>query len=173
MGKLKSFNIYLADILGWFIMLIVLLIVVDVTGRFFFNKPLMGQVEISIVLLAWVLFLSLAYGLIQSAHVRVTLVTLRLRPPYNIIAEAFNIGVSLLFFIVGAYAGWQQFKLSFSVGEEMPSPIWIPYWLPKLALPIGCFLMGVVLLFDLIFLLQTSRVEEKPLLESQSKGEQL
>ena len=152
MGRLKSFNAHLATLLGWLTLLIVFLIVIDVSGRFFFNKPFMGQVEISIVLLAWILFLSLAYGLIRDAHVRVTLITMRLRPPFGNVAEVFNILVSLAFFVFGIYASWQQFRLSFAVAEEMPSPIWIPYWLPKMALPIGCFLMGMVLIANLLSL---------------------
>ncbi len=34
---------------------------------------------------------------------------------------------------------------SFAIGEEMAAPIWIPFWLPKLALPVGCLLIGIQL----------------------------
>jgi len=67
----------------------------------------------------------------------------------------------LLFFAFGVYAGWDQFKLSFMIGEKMAAPIWIPFWLPKLALPVGCFLILTVLGLDLLSRFFNSRGKEK------------
>jgi TRAP-type C4-dicarboxylate transport system permease small subunit len=162
MRKILSFHRGLATALGLLVIVLTILIVVDVSGRFFFNKPLKGGVEISRAVLAWILFLSLAYGLIQRAHVRVTLITMRLKPRLHFMAEVFTALVSLLFFGFGFYSGWEQFKLSFVVGEEMAAPIWIPFWLPKLALPIGCFLIGAHLIIDLVSHFQNAGGEPKP-----------
>lgn len=162
MRKILSFHKGLATALGLLVIVLTLLIVVDVGGRFFFNKPLKGGVEISRTVLAWILFLSLAYGLIQGTHVRVTLITMRLKPRLHFMAEVFTALVSLLFFGFGFYSGLEQFKLSYMIGEEMAAPIWIPFWLPKLGLPIGCFLIGAHLSIDLIARLLNSGGRREP-----------
>ena len=150
MEKLMSFYRGLATVLGVLIMIIMFLIVIDVGGRYLFDSPLLGGVEVSRVVLAWILFLALVYGLVQGAHVRVSLVTNRLPPRLRLMSEVFTAVLSLGFFALATYSGWEQFKLSFEVLEEMPSPIWIPFWLPKLAVPVGCFLMAVQLGIDLV-----------------------
>lgn len=151
MGRLMSFYKGLATVLGVLVMVIMFLIVIDVGGRYLFDSPLLGGVEVSRVVLAWILFLALVYGLVQGAHVRVSLVINRFPPRLRLMSEVFTAVLSLGFFALATYSGWEQFKLSFEVSEEMPSPIWIPFWLPKLAVPIGCFLMAVQLGIDLVF----------------------
>jgi TRAP-type C4-dicarboxylate transport system permease small subunit len=151
MGRLMSFYKGLATVLGVLVMIIMLLIVIDVGGRYLFDSPLLGGVEVSRVVLAWILFLALVYGLVQGAHVRVSLVTNRFPPRLRLMSEVFTAVLSLGFFALAAYSGWEQFKLSYEVSEEMPSPIWIPFWLPKLAVPVGCFLMAAQLGIDLVF----------------------
>lgn len=150
MRKLMSFYKGLATVLGVLIMIIMFLIVIDVGGRYLFNSPLLGGVEVSRVVLAWILFLALVYGLVEGAHVRVSLVLNRFPPRLHFISEVLTAILSLGFFALATYSGWEQFKLSFEVAEEMPSPIWIPFWLPKLAVPIGCFLMAVQFGIDLV-----------------------
>ncbi len=138
-----NFHIWLANISGVLVIVMMLLIVVDVSGRYFFNSPLLGGVEVSRVVLAWILFLSLSYGLIRGAHVRVELITSRFPPRLRFILDIMVSILSLVFFVMAIYSGWLQFKLSFDVAEEMAAPIWIPFWLPKLAVPVGCFLIAL------------------------------
>jgi TRAP-type C4-dicarboxylate transport system permease small subunit len=162
MSRLLSFHKWVSTTLGLMVILLTLLIVVDVGGRFLFNKPLQGGIEISRVVLAWILFLSLAYGLIQNVHVRVSFLVDRLSPRLHRIADVFTALLSVGFFALGMYAGWEQFRTSFAIGEEMAAPIWIPFWLPKLALPVGCLLIGIQLGLDLTSRLLDFRMKEKP-----------
>ncbi len=150
MRKLMRFYEGLAFVLGALVLVIMFLFVIDVGGRYFFNSPLLGGVEISRVVLAWILYLSLVYCLVKGVHVRVTLLINRYPPRFHFMAEVFTLILSLGFFALATYAGWEQFKLSFKVAEEMPSPIWIPFWLPKLAVPIGCFFITVQFGIDLV-----------------------
>lgn len=143
MQKILNFHIWFANILGGLVIVMMLLIVIDVGGRYFFNSPLLGGVEISKVVLAWIFFLSLSYGLIRGAHIRVELITSRLPPRLRFILDIIVSVMSLGFFILGIYSGWLQFKLSFDVAEAMAAPIWIPFWLAKLAVPAGCFLIAL------------------------------
>ena len=68
----------LATLLGCLVLILMMVIIVDVVGRFVFNKPLPGGVEISMLLFVWVIFLPLAYVLFEGNHVRLTLFLVRL-----------------------------------------------------------------------------------------------
>ncbi len=145
MQKILSIHKKLATIFGLLVMVLMFLIVVDAGGRFLFNQPLSGGVEMSRVVLAWILFLPLAYALVQGTHVRVTMLIMRLPHRLHLAAEVLVAILSLLFFGLAIYAGWGQFWDSFIVGEDMGAPIWIPFWLAKLALPLGCLLIAAQL----------------------------
>ena len=137
------FHKNLANILGIFVLFLVLIIVVDAVGRFFFNKPLPGAIEGSRVILAWVLFLSLSYALLRGAHVQVQLFLLKYPDRIRLVVETLIDLLSLCFFGLISYSGWVQFWSSFKVGETMAAPIWIPFWLAKLAVPIGCVMFSI------------------------------
>jgi TRAP-type C4-dicarboxylate transport system permease small subunit len=161
MRGILRFHKGVSTALGLLVIFLTFLIVIDVGGRFLLNKPLKGGVEISRVVLAWILFLSLAYGLVQKAHVRVSILLDRLSPRLHLIADILIALFSLIFFALGIYAGWEQFRLSFVIGEEMAAPIWIPFWLPKLALPVGCLLISIQLVLDIVSYWTNLRSKEK------------
>lgn len=142
MEKIVRFHKSLANVLGLLIVLLVLIIAVDAGGRFLFNKPLPGPIEVSKVILGWVLFLSLAYALVQGTHIQVQLFLLRCPPRLRLVADILIDTLGLCFFGVITYSGWKQFWESFTVGETMPAPIWIPFWLAKLAVPVGCLMFA-------------------------------
>ena len=150
MQWMKRFHKRLATPLGVLVLLMMLLIVIDVVGRYLFSRPLLGGVEISRVMLAWILFGSLAYSLSQDAHIRVTVLTRRFSPRVRFLSERITALLGLVFFALALYAGWDQFKLSYDVGEEMAAPIWIPFWISKLAVPVGCALIMIQLGLNLI-----------------------
>lgn len=146
MQKLLRFQQTVANILGLLVLLLMLLIVIDVGGRFLFNAPLQGGVEISEILMTWLLCLPLAYALIKGVHVRVTVLSRRLPRLIEILGNI----LSLLFFGLITYVSWMKFLHSFSVGELMAATIWLPLWLQKLALPIGFFLFSLQLCFTVV-----------------------
>ncbi len=161
MQKLLSYQKALANILATLILALMFLIVVDVGGRFLLNKPLQGGVEISQIVLVWILFSGLAYALIQGAHVRVTLLLTYMGRRFNLAAEMLIRIASLIFFAFVIYGGWVLFWDSFLVGETMPAPIWLPLWAAKLAVPIGFSLIFVQLCFDLVAPLQAGKKTEE------------
>jgi TRAP-type C4-dicarboxylate transport system permease small subunit len=161
MKKIVSFQINLANILGLLVLIIVLLIVIDVVGRFIFNTPLPGTIELSRVMLAWVLFGSLAYGLVQRSHVRMELFLNHYPSRFRLVANIFIDVLSICFFILIGYGGWLQFLESFKVRETMAAPIWIPFWAAKLALPIGSFIFAGQFGVDIVARLQEAAKESE------------
>jgi TRAP-type C4-dicarboxylate transport system permease small subunit len=144
----------IANLCGLLVMILMFIIVVDSGGRFLFEKPFQGAVEISRIVLAWVLFGSLAFALVKGTHIRILLLLSRFPMNIRVTMEIIFYLLSIGFFALAMYAGWQQFLESYLIDEIMPSPIRIPFWLGKLAVPVGCFIF-VFQLF--VYLISTLR----------------
>jgi TRAP-type C4-dicarboxylate transport system permease small subunit len=149
MQRLLKLHNSLANVLGLLIILIVLIIVLEAGSRYLLNKPLPGPIEGSRVILAWILFMSLAYALFQRVHIQVQLFLDRYPRRVRFVMDNLIDVVSLCFFGILAYSGWLQFWESFKVGETMAAPIWIPFWLAKLAVPIGCLIFVIQFVINL------------------------
>lgn len=147
---LKNLNKWIAIVTGSLIIVVTLLIVIDSAGRFLFNKPLTGGVEISILLSAFIVFGGLAYALIQGAHVQFTLFEVMFPPKGRRICDIFINLMGMLFMAFALYATSGQFWESWLARETMMAAVKIPYWLAKLALPIGFFLITVQFGFYLV-----------------------
>jgi TRAP-type C4-dicarboxylate transport system permease small subunit len=150
MQKILKLQTVLADFVGALVMVIMLLIVIDVCGRYFFNAPLKGGIESSELMMTWLLFVPLAYGVVQNAHIRVTMLTMHLPPRLNIIVEIAGTVLSIAFFGAVTWVAWMRFWESFSAGEAMAASIWLPLWLQKMALPFGFFLFVVQLCVSMV-----------------------
>lgn len=112
---------------GVLLFLAMLEVIADVTGRYLFANPVPGTLEIGESLLAFVIFLSLAYVLIRGGHIRVTLFTERLPPKWQAWFDIFAtaVGFSLMLLIA-----WQSlpfalhsYKLK-EVGVCFPIPLY-------------------------------------------------
>jgi TRAP-type C4-dicarboxylate transport system permease small subunit len=154
MQRILTIHRVLANVAGFLVLVLILLIVVDAGGRFLFNKPFRGGTEISKILLAWVFFLPFAYALIQGTHVRITLVLTHLPHRLHLVAEVLIDLLSLVFLGLVVYASGKQFWESFIVGEVMAAPIWVPFWAAKLAVPVGCLLLAAQFSIHLVAYLQ-------------------
>ena len=116
---------------------VMLLVVSDVTGRYVFSNPIKGAVELEQIVLAFIAFLCLAYGLVRRTHLRVTLVTSRLSPRGQAGTEIIAGVVGLTFLILMTWGATEQFWASWSIQEIMWGLIPFPFWIPKLAMLVG------------------------------------
>lgn len=128
---------------GIIILVLMMLIVSDVSGRYLFLRPITGSVEIGQMMLAWVAFLTLAYALIKKTHVRVTLALSRFPQRVQLRAEIFAGLAGIAFFSFMTWGAILQFWSSWVVRELMPAAIDLPYWLPKLILLVGALFMTI------------------------------
>jgi TRAP-type C4-dicarboxylate transport system permease small subunit len=126
------------------------MILVDVTLRYFFLSPLAASVEISQLIEPWVVFLPFAYTLTVGGHVQVTLVTMRLPAKWRLVCDIFAYIVDFLFFSLLCYFSWVEFAQSFAIGEIMLASIRLPWWAGKLAMPLGCFFIGLQCIFQIL-----------------------
>jgi len=118
----------LLNIIGaiW-VVFIMVLIAVDVTGRAFFGAPLFGVpeiVKISVVGLVWC---QMAHTLRIGAHLRSTILVERLPPCARRFVEFVSFLLGAITFALIVYSGWDNMLESWRIGEyEGEEPVRVP-----------------------------------------------
>jgi TRAP-type C4-dicarboxylate transport system permease small subunit len=87
----------------------------DVIGRYFFNKPIKGTLEISEILLAGIVLFGLAYTSSIGRHVRIDTFVLLLSPRLQAIVGC---AISFLSLIIFFLIGWQGAELALQSWER-------------------------------------------------------
>lgn len=126
-----------AAIAGLGVIAMTLLGAADVIGRFAFDRPLLGQVEITRMLLVWVAFLGLAEAARSGGHVRLEvidrLLDARGRALRDGVVEALAVGVAAF---VAIAAAWHAFE-AWRGGDTLIAPIPLSAWIAKLGVAVG------------------------------------
>jgi TRAP-type C4-dicarboxylate transport system permease small subunit len=149
-GLMASLNIVGAV---W-VLLIMLLITVDVTGRAFFNSPLFGVpeiVKISVVGLVWC---QMAHTLRIGAHLRSTILVDRMPPGMRRTMEIISCLMGAVTFALIVYSGWDNMVESWRIGEfEGEEPVRVPTSPIRSLVLIGAALTAIqflIMLADLV-----------------------
>jgi len=135
----------LLNIIGaiW-VVLIMLLITVDVTGRAFFNAPLFGVpeiVKISVVGLVWC---QMAHTLKIDAHLRSTILVERMPPGARRLIEFISYLLGAITFALIVYSGWDNTIEAWKIGEyEGEEPVRVPTYPIRSLVLLGAALTAV------------------------------
>lgn len=123
---------------------------VDVLGRYFFSNPLYGTYELSELLLAIAVFLSLSSCQAEDRHMRVDFILpyLGSRMRATVDALAYVCGISVC--LVMAYYSVPQALYSWSISEHTEGIISFPVYPAKICVPIGFSLLALQLAVDLL-----------------------
>lgn len=130
----------------------------DVIGRYLFNKPIMGTMEASEIMMAGIVLLAWAYTQRTGGHVRVNLFVNRYPPRFQAIASFCTLFLSLILF---SAIVWQSTLITLKfIGEDrvfqtLPGPS-APY---HFFVPIGAFFLCLEFIFQLIHLVPAMRKE--------------
>jgi TRAP-type transport system small permease protein len=133
------------------LVIMMLVTVVDVCGRYFFNKPVVGGWELTGLLLVWAAMFGIAYCQIEKSHIRVSFLLERFpRRMQNIIDSlAYLIG-GVGFFLIS----WQSFVstkgLILAGDGGLSSTMHIVLWPFRGALAVGAAMAAIILLVDFI-----------------------
>jgi len=130
------------------IIFLTLMIVIDVSGRFFFNRPLPATWELGEICMPYIVFFPFAYTLIRDSHIRVLLIKNQFSPRTQRRMKFFTDAISLSICALMTYYSWLRFWESYTLDEEMLAAVRILWWWGKIAMPIG---MGM---FTLAYFLQ-------------------
>lgn len=128
---------------AWVVVLLCLITVFDVITRRFLVLGSIVLQELEWYLHTILFMLTIGFGYLADAHVRVDLIRERLKPKHRSVLEIAGCILFLLpFGIVLLYFSWDLFLRSFAVGENSPHAAGIPYrWLIKAILPVGFALL--------------------------------
>lgn len=138
-----------AALAGGLIFFIMLAIMVDVSGRYIFNSPLLGGIELNRSLLVVVVFFGLAYTQLEEGHIRMDLLLIRVSAKGKLILDIFALVIALLVYAYITYATIPVTIRSILRGEYETGLIAFPMWPARLFMSIGLLFLVLQLVADL------------------------
>lgn len=141
--------------------------VADVTGRYLFTKPVPGTIEIGEAVLAFSIFLSMAYVLMHHRHIRVTVFLERLPPEWRAWLDISAFMVGFLFMFITA---WQAFPYAMEsyVSKQVGIAFPLPIYPAKFAFFVGCAMFSLQFFIEFISHLYSKLVHRIPTGEGKS-----
>ena len=155
---------WLTVVAGIAIMVMMIYITGDVTGRYLFKNPLPASFKISEMLMIFIIFWSLAYVQARGGHLRLQFLSRRFPPRGQSILNilALIIGIFIFAIITWQAADWAI--KAWQTGEYAQGVWKIPYFPARLTLSVGAFIICLQFIVSLIphisQLLGTGRVGE-------------
>ena len=135
---------------GGLIVTMMLVIVVDVAGRYLLNRPLLGSIELNRTLLVAVIFLGFGYTQLCKRHIRVDMLILRLRKAPRLAMEGFSLSLALVVSLLVVYMVIPATYHSVIIREYEDGVIPFPMWPARLSLLAGLVLFVIQLVSDII-----------------------
>lgn len=137
---------------GIAIVTLMMLTVVDVSGRYLFSHPLMGGIEISELLLLVIVILPMASTQRVGGHLGVDLLLNKFKGIKHPLYPAFQIitlFISETVFIFVLYYCFKDFLTSLAINETTEGPLFIISWPAKGILSLGLLFLCVRLAIQL------------------------
>ncbi|HUT70741.1 MAG TPA: TRAP transporter small permease [Desulfatiglandales bacterium] len=122
---------------------------VDVIGRYLFNKPILGTLEVFEILLPAIVLLGLGYTQENRGHVTMELLVLQLSPRTKTILDIVTNGCALFISVLILWRGWILTTMYWRMGRTIPT-IDIPMFLPQLFVPLGALVLSLVLMVQML-----------------------
>jgi len=97
----------------------VLLVTIDVAGRYFFNKPIDGSTDIIEIMMIIMVYSSFAYGATENKHVRIDFLYVRFP---KVIKAYVDIFTSILSILIVALISWQLGERAVNIINNPPGP---------------------------------------------------
>jgi len=124
------------------IMVIMILSASEVVGRYFFNRPIPGHLEIVEMVMVGTVFFGIAYTQRVDSHIGMELIASRLKGRTYHLVEGFTKLVSLLIYCVITIYSFKFALTAFTIGDTSPAIYW-PTWPSKLCVPLGSFFLTI------------------------------
>jgi TRAP-type C4-dicarboxylate transport system permease small subunit len=140
---LSSIEDLCAAVSGSLIVILMIITVIDVTGRYLFNSPLMGCVEISTLMLPAMVMLALSAAQRRDEHVGVDALidhVRKFRPKIYWGFQVFALSVTELMVAFACFYSMKDLTSSIGMNETTSGPLYIIMWPTKILLCIGLIL---------------------------------
>jgi len=119
---------------------------IDTLGRAFFNKPMMGAVEITELFLAMCIILAIPYAQRKLSHIEIDMFTQRCSATLKKIFLFIAIVLTVLVFFMLMVQSYESAKASVKTFESSAEYLSVPVWIGKISVTIG---FGIALLESL------------------------
>lgn len=144
----------LALVSGLAVFSLMVLAVISVGGRNFFNQPLPGYVDWIETVMPLIAFMGIAFSQRDGGHIRMDMVVGALRGRALYAAEIVTTLAILLLMVLMVWGSWAHFLRSFDFAAPMWSrdstmDIALPIWPAKLLAPVAFFVLCLRLVLQL------------------------
>jgi len=145
---------------------LMIVIIVDVTGRYLLNWPLFGSLDLSTVLLVLVVACAIGYGGRTGAHVTADMVSTLVGPRFEFYS---GVAVKIAATAIVSLWSWRLFVTGNVAGRlgESTQLLNIPFGPVYKALSFGVGIYALVLAIETVVLIRTGKV---PLLLDESRA---
>jgi TRAP-type C4-dicarboxylate transport system permease small subunit len=130
------------------IFLLMLIGVVHVLGRKFFNMPIFGYIDIVEIMMSFLVFMGLAYTERLGGHIRMELFITQLRGRALAVFELCGVLVGLGIVGVLTVYSWEHAMRAYTLGDSTIDAE-IPLWPSKMIIPLSLGLLFIRLLVSL------------------------
>lgn len=146
---INGLNVTFLKISMILILLMMFITVADVSGRYFFNRPILGVFELTRFGLGAIVCAALGWSQINKVHIAINLLVTRLPIIWQRLIETFNYLLALITFII---VSWQMFSYTARLytGAQVTSVLGVPIYPFVLISAVGIVLFTFVLFWDLI-----------------------
>jgi len=149
-GNMRHIEDWLNLASVFIIMFLMFFATTEIVGRYIFNAPVPGHVEIVELIMAGVVFFGIAYTERVGGHVRMELfVTRVLKGRGYHIAEAITATLSLFVYIFILIYTFKASVFAFQMGDNTAYLYW-PTWPSKFAVPLGSLFLCIRFLIEII-----------------------
>lgn len=136
-------NHWIGRVSGFLIIPLMIIIVYDVFMRYFLNNPTIWALELSEILLIYIVCLCAGSVLLHNSHVRVTILvekfTERTQAMIRIVLWPVLFLISFILIWKGGATFWDDI-----VRHSTSSTMWAPpLWISKIMVPVGGLLIGI------------------------------
>jgi len=110
--------------------ILMIIIMIDVSGRYFFNRPLIGTPEIIQISIVGITFLQIPYVQLIDEHLSVTVLYDKLGKKLKKIIDLTSSLLGIFVFGIIIYSGWKLLLLAIKINEcdgSMAS-VMVPTW---------------------------------------------
>lgn len=130
---------------------------IDVIGRFFFNAPIRGTVEVNQVLLIFTVFLGLGYTQLMKRHIRVDMIFDRISSTRRRLMV--DVLESLLALVIVGFVTYGSTAWAYNsvlTGQYEIGSVRYPVWVGRIAVSFGCLALCAQYVVDIIQTLRSA-----------------
>ena len=143
------------------IFFLMLMGVVQIIGRSFFDFPVPGYIDFIEQFIAIIAFLGVAYCQRIGGHVRMDLVITNLPRRMRPSAEAVGVGLTLFLIMLLIWGSYQHFERAYFLGDSTMD-IRLPVWPSKLLVPIALSVLWLRLVVQFAGYVRLARFPDSP-----------